>query len=91
ELYATGLSYRKVGALVGRSAAAVEGLCKHYPPELVAQVCELRRQGLSFATIAGQVGHSKSYIAGLVNTARREGTDWPRERDGDDHLPVPVM
>ena len=64
ELYATGLSYRKVGALVGRSASAVESVCKQYPPELVAQVRELHRQGLSNAQIARRIGRGRSTSTG---------------------------
>jgi hypothetical protein len=87
ELYATGLSYKKVGALVGRSPSAVEGVCKRYPPELVAQVRALRQQGLSFLDISRQVGRGKSYIAWLTQA---EGMDWPHERDGEDLAPVLV-
>lgn len=75
ELYATGLSYKKVGALVGRSPSAVEGVCKRYPPELVSQVHELRRQGLSFENIGRRLGRGKSYIAWLVAAERRDGDD----------------
>ncbi len=91
ELYATGLSYRKVGALVGRSPSAVESVCKRYPPELIAQVHELRKQGESFSEIARRVGRGKSYIAWLATSELSEGTDWPHERDGDHLAPVPVM
>ena len=91
ELYATGLSYRKVGALIGRSPSAVESVCKRYPPELVEQVRELRKQGLSFAEIARRVGRGKSYIAWLANPELSEGTDWPHNRDGEDLAPVPAM
>jgi DNA-directed RNA polymerase specialized sigma24 family protein len=66
ELYATGLSYRKVAKLVGRSASAVEGLCKPYPPEVVAQVRQLRAQGMSFRAIGERIGRAKSYVAWLV-------------------------
>jgi hypothetical protein len=90
ELYATGLSYRKVGALMGRSPSAVESICKHYPPELVSQVRELRQQGLSFAEIARQVGRGKSYINWLATSELNEGVDWPHNRDGDDLAPVAV-
>jgi transposase len=90
ELYATGLSYRKVGALVGRSPSAVESICKRYPPELVAQVRELRQHGLSFADIARRVGRGKSYIAWLAASELSEGTDWPHNRDGDDLAPIPM-
>jgi hypothetical protein len=90
ELYATGLSYRKVGALVGRSPSAVESICKRYPPELVSQVRTLRKQGLSFADIARQVGRGKSYIAWLGTSELSEGTDRPHDRDGDDLTPVPA-
>jgi len=90
ELYATGLSYRKVGALVGRSPSAVESICKRYPPELVAQVRDLRKEGLSFAEIARRVGRGKSYVAWLATSELVEGTDWPHDRDGDDLVPVPV-
>jgi transposase len=89
-LYATGLSYKKVAARVGRSPSAVESVCKRYPPELVAQVRELRKQGLSFAEIARRVGRGKSYIAWLATSELSEGTDWPHERDGGDLAPVPV-
>ena len=65
-LYADGLSYRQVAARVGRSAAAVEGLCKRYPPELVAQVRALRAQGLSYRKIARRVRRSKSYVGWLL-------------------------
>lgn len=44
RLYVTGPIYKKVGALVGCSASVVEGVCKRYPPEFVAQVRELRQQ-----------------------------------------------
>jgi hypothetical protein len=87
ELYTTGLSYRKVGALVGRSASAVEGVCKQYPPELVAQVRELHHQGLSNAEISRRIGRGRSYICWLVQT---EGTDWLRNREGEDLAPVSV-
>jgi transposase-like protein len=91
ELYATGLSYKKVAARVGRSPSAVEGVCKRYPPELVAQVRELRKQGLSFAAIARRVGRGKSYIAWLATSELNEGVGWPRGRDGDGYAPVPVV
>jgi len=87
ELYATGLSYKKVGALVGRSASAVESVCKRYPPELVAQVRTLRQQGLSFAGISRRIGRGKSYVAWL---AAAEGIGWPQRRDGDDLASVMV-
>jgi transposase len=90
ELYATGLSYRKVGALVGRSPSAVESVCKRYPPELVAQVRDLRQQGLSFAEIAQRVGRGKSYIGWLAAAELSEGSDKPHNRDGDDLAPVSV-
>jgi transposase len=90
ELYATGLSYRKVGALVGRSPSAVESVCKRYPPELVSQVRDLRKQGLSFAEIARRVGRGKSYIAWLANAELSEGADWPHNRGGDDLALVPI-
>jgi hypothetical protein len=89
-LYATGLSYRKVGALVGRSPSAVESVCKHYPPELVAQVHALRKQGMSFADIARRVGRGKSYIGWLATSELGEGTDGPHHRDGEDLVPVAV-
>lgn len=88
ELYATGLSYRKVGALVGRSASAVEGVCKRYPPELVKQVRELHRQGLSLSEISRRLGRGKSYIAWLAASELNEGTDWPHNREGEDLAPV---
>jgi RNA polymerase sigma factor (sigma-70 family) len=66
ELYATGLSYRKVAAIVGRSASAVEGICKRYPTEVVAKVRKLRKQGLSYQAIAQQIGRSKSYVGWLL-------------------------
>jgi hypothetical protein len=84
-LYATGLSYRKVAALVGRTAGAVEGVCKQYPPELVAQVRALYRQGLSQKEISRRLKRGATYINWLVQA---EGTNWPRERDGDDLAPV---
>ena len=90
ELYATGLSYKKVGALVGRSTSAVEGVCKRYPPELVAQVRELRQQGLSYANIGHQVGRAKSYVGWLAAAELNESVDWPHDRDGDDLAPVMV-
>ncbi len=90
ELYATGLSYKKVGALVGRSTSAVEGVCKRYPPELVERVRELRKQGLSFADISRTVGRGKSYIAWLSAAELSEGEDRPHEREGEDLAPVPV-
>ncbi|MCD4684309.1 MAG: helix-turn-helix domain-containing protein [Anaerolineae bacterium] len=106
ELYASGLSYRKVAARVGRSASAVEGICKQYPPEIVAQVQALRAQGLSMAQIARQVGRSKSYVGWLVQAegvddlvqyateklgaVLVEGCNWPTKRDGDNLAPVPV-
>ncbi len=62
ELYATGLSYKKVGALVGRSPSAVEGVCKQYPPELVAQVRELYAEGLSNAEIAKKLSISPKTV-----------------------------
>jgi hypothetical protein len=91
DLYATGLSYKKVAARVGRSPSAVESVCKRYPPELVAQVRELRKQGLSFAVIARRVGRGKSYIAWLATSELGEGVDWPRQHDGDGLASVPVM
>ena len=106
QLYASGLSYRKVAARIGRSASAVEGVCKQYPPALVAQVQTLRAQGLSHAQIARQVGRSKSYVGWLVQAegvddlvqyaveelgaVLVEAVDWPRTRDGDDRAPVLV-
>ena len=90
ELYATGLSYRKVAARVGRSASSVEGVCKQYSPDLVKRVRELRKQGLSFAEIARLTGRAKSYIGWLVAAELNEGVDWPRKRDGEDLAPVPV-
>ncbi len=90
ELYATGLSYRKVGALVGRSPSAVESVCKRYPPELVAQVRELRKQGLSFAEIARRVRRCKSYIAWLAASELNEGEDQDHDCDGEDLAPVRV-
>jgi transposase len=89
-LYATGLSYKKVGALVGRSPSAVEGVCKRYPPELVAQVRKLRRQGLSYESISHHVGRGKSYIAWLAAAELRAGVDWPRNREGEDGAPVQI-
>jgi DNA-directed RNA polymerase specialized sigma24 family protein len=83
ELYASGLSYRKVAAKVGRSASAVEGVCKQYPPEVVAQVRKLRAEGLSFQAISERVGRAKSYVGWLVAA---EGID----RDDDDLAPVPI-
>jgi transposase-like protein len=91
DLYATGLSYKKVAARVGRSPSAVESVCKRYPPELGAQVRALRKQGLSLAAIARQVGRGKSYVAWLATSELSGGSDWPRERDGDGLAPVPVM
>ncbi len=67
ELYASGLSYRKIAAKVRRSASAVEGVCKQYPPKVVAQVRQLRRQGLSFQAIAERIGRAKSYVGWLVD------------------------
>jgi transposase len=90
ELYATGLSYKKVAALVGRSASAVEGVCKRYPPELVKRVRELRQQGLSYAEIARMIGRAKTYIGWLAASELNEGNDKTHERDGDDLLPLPV-
>ncbi len=90
ELYATGLSYRKVGALVGRSASAVEGVCKRYPPELVKQVRELHRQGLSLSEIARRLGRGKSYIGWLAASELPEGRDNPPECDGEDLASVLV-
>jgi IS30 family transposase len=81
ELYASGLSYRKVAAKVGRSASAVEGVCKQYPPEVVAQVSQLRAEGLSFQAISDRIGRAKSYVGWLV---RATGIDH------DDLAPVPV-
>jgi DNA-directed RNA polymerase specialized sigma24 family protein len=83
ELYASGLSYRKVAAKVRRSASAVEGVCKQYPPEVVAQVRQLRRQGLSFQAISERIGRGKSYIGWLVDAM---GID----HDDDDLAHVPV-
>ena len=83
ELYAGGLSYRKVAARVGRSASAVEGVCKQYPPEMVAQVRQLRAEGLSFQAISERVGRAKSYVGWLVEAM---GID----RDDNDLAPVPV-
>lgn len=84
ELYATGLSYRKVAARVGRSASAVEGICKQYPPELVAQVRQLRAEGLSFQAISEHIGRAKSYVGWLVEAM---GID----RDDEDLISVPVI
>jgi DNA-directed RNA polymerase specialized sigma24 family protein len=83
ELYASGLSYRKVAAKVGRSASAVEGVCKQYPPEVVAQVRQFRAQGLSFQAISEHIGRAKSYVGWLVDAM---GID----RDDDDLAAVPV-
>lgn len=84
ELYASGLSYRKVAARVGRSASAVEGICKHYPPEVVAQVRQLRAGGMSFRAIAECIGRAKSYVAWLVQA---KGIDDP---GNDDLAPLPA-
>jgi hypothetical protein len=81
ELYATGLSYRKVAARVGRSPSAVEAVCKQYPPELVVQVCALRHEGLSHSQIAQRVGRAKTYIGWLIMA--QPGGD-------DDCAPMPV-
>lgn len=105
-LHASGLSYRKVAARVGRSPSAVEMVCKRYPSKLVAQVQALRAQGLSMAQIARRVGCSKSYISWLISAegvddlvqyateelgaVLVEGDDWPRRREGDNLTPVPV-
>jgi hypothetical protein len=66
--------YSGLPAQAEHSPSAVESVCKRYPPELVAQVRELRKQGLSFAEIARRVGRSKSYIAWLANAELNEGT-----------------
>jgi DNA-directed RNA polymerase specialized sigma24 family protein len=87
ELYATGLSYRKVAAIVGRSASAVEGICKRYPPEVVAKVRKLRKQGLSYQAIAQQIGRSKSYVGWLLqaNGLEQPVTELANDqRAGDD-------
>lgn len=83
ELYASGLSYRKVAARMGRSASAVEGVCKQYPPEVVAQVRLLRAEGLSFQVISECIGRAKSYVGWLVQAT---GID----RDDDDLALMPV-
>ncbi len=84
ELYATGLSYRKVARLVGRSASAVEGICKRYPPEVVAKVRQLRKQGLSYQAIAKQIGRSKSYIGWLLQANGLEPEPAKDDAAGDD-------
>jgi DNA-directed RNA polymerase specialized sigma24 family protein len=84
ELYATGLSYRKVARLVGRSASAVEGVCKRYPPEVVTQVRQLRAQGMSFRAIGERIGRAKSYVAWLVQA---KGID---DHGNDDLALVPI-
>lgn len=73
-----------MAAKVGRSASAVEGVCKQYPPEIVAQVRKLRGQGLSFQAISERVGRAKSYVGWLVEAM---GID----RDDDDIAPVPIV
>lgn len=75
ELYATGLTYAKVGALVGRSKAAVESVCKKYPPELVAQVRELLHEGLSQRKIARRLKRGTTYINWLVQAELRGDDD----------------
>lgn len=85
ELYASGLSYRKVAAKVGRSASAVEGVCKPYPPEVVAQVRQLRRQGLSFQAIAERIGRAKSYVGWLV-----DAMDIDRDEEAAALVPIGV-
>ena len=77
ELYATGLSYRKIARLVGRSASAVEGICKPYPLEVVAKVRRLRKQGLSYQAIAQQINRSKSYVGWLLQANGLEITPAP--------------
>jgi hypothetical protein len=88
DLYATGLSYKKVAALVGRSASAVEAICKPYPLEIVEQVRALRNQGLSLSEISKRVGRGKSYVGGILTHALWEGPDDPHKRDGKNIFPV---
>ncbi|MBN1680703.1 MAG: helix-turn-helix domain-containing protein [Anaerolineae bacterium] len=83
ELYVSGLSYRKVAARVGRSASAVEGICKRYPPELVTQVRQLRAKGLSHSKIAVCVERSKSYVSWLIQA---EGIDARAKHSDSDDL-----
>ena len=89
ELYAMGLSYRKVGTLVGRSPSAVESICKRYPPELVKQVRDLRQQGLSFAEIARESRTGQILRCWLATSELSEGVGlaarprWGRSRAGD--------
>ena len=88
ELYATGLSYRKVAARVGRSASAVEGVCKKYPPEMVEQVHQLYAEGLSYKAIGARIGRAKSYVGWLIMA---EGIDKRTlNREGEDMAPIPV-
>lgn len=75
ELYATGLTYAKVAALVGRCPAAVESVCKKYPPEMVAQVRELLHQGLSQREIARRLKRGATYINWLVQAELRGDDD----------------
>lgn len=92
DLYATGLSYRKVAALVGRSPSSVEGVCKPYPPELVEQVHKLRAEGLSLAEIGKRIGRGKSYVGWILSAATvEEGTDKPHDRDGQDIPPITTL
>lgn len=89
ELYATGLSYKKVAALVGRSPSSVEGVCKTYPPELVAQVRRLRgEEGLSLAEIGKRIGRGKSYVGWMLSAGVMEGIDKSHDRDGQDIPPA---
>lgn len=90
DLYATGLSYKKVAALVGRSPSAVEAVCKPYSLEVVEQVRVLRSQGLSLSEIGKRVGRGKSYVGGIISMVLYEGTDKPHERDGRDVMPTEI-
>jgi site-specific recombinase XerC len=55
-----------------------------YPPEVVAQVRQLRAQGMSFRAIGERIGRAKSYVAWLVQA---KGID---DHGNDDLALVPV-
>ena len=78
-----------MAARVGRSASAVEGVCKTYPPDVVEQVRDLRNQGLSYAEIARITGRSKSYIGWLIAAElKEEGSEEQNDKkEGKNILP----
>ncbi len=94
ELYATGLSYRKVSQLTGRSTTAIEGVCKRYPPEVIAKVRQLRKQGLSYRAIGKQIDRSKSYVGWCIQAnGLEESSTEPTNDDlaGDDMVQFAIQ